>query len=79
MKTFDDLSPEQQLENIRRWKEYYKTDRDEANAEIEQLEAINAELVEAVVAFINARGYEASLEKARIKARAAIAKARGES
>jgi len=44
MKTFDDLSPEQQLENVRRWKEYYKTDRDEANAEIEQLEAINEDM-----------------------------------
>ena len=52
-KTWNDMMAEEKLKNVREWMVYYKTDRDAANDEIDDLEAIivglRARLKEALV------------------------------
>ena len=51
--TWKDMTAEEKLKNVREWMVYYKTDRDAANDEIDDLEAIivglRARLKEALV------------------------------
>ena len=75
--TFDDMTPEEQLDNVRRWKEYYKADRNAANDEIEKLEAINAELLEACKVALRTINLNDETLTARYALEDAIAKAEG--
>ena len=74
--TFDDMTPEEQLDNVRRWKGYYKADRNAANDEIEKLEAINAELLEACKVALRTINLNDETLTARYALEAALAKAR---
>ena len=46
--TRKEMTTEDRLENVRQWMAYYKRCRDEAEAEVDRLEAINADLLAAL-------------------------------